>query len=186
MDHTRSVYYLPGFGGKIATGLGEGLRSRSYSIAGRETIGEFRELPFRQQVEAVAEDLLQHFWHPDAKVVAVSFGAYLFLHAQAQLPPYVGSVLLLSPIVGEFANDTRGMNFVPPYADRLRELAAAGQFRPPARCHIHVGSEDWQSDPSSVVALGQQVGIRVTVVPGVGHMLGKEYVGPLLDAWLSG
>jgi hypothetical protein len=22
------------------------------------------------------------------------------------------------------------------------------------------------------------------VVPGVGHMLGREYVGPLLDRWL--
>jgi hypothetical protein len=36
-------------------------------------------------------------------VVAVSFGAYLFLHAQTQLPAYPGQVLLLSPILGEFA-----------------------------------------------------------------------------------
>ncbi len=184
MDHTRTVYYLPGYGGQVSTGLGEGLSSRGYNIAGRETIGEFRELPFRQQVQAVADDLQQHFWHEEARVVAVSFGAYLFLHAQAQLPAYVGRVLLLSPIVGEFANDTRGMNFVPPYADRLRELAAAGQFQAPRRCHIHVGSEDWQSDPVNVVALGKQVGIGVTVVPDAGHMLGKEYVGPVLDAWL--
>ncbi|MEY4712202.1 MAG: hypothetical protein RIS88_1652, partial [Pseudomonadota bacterium] len=124
--------------------------------------------------------------HEGAKVVAVSFGAYLFLHAQAQLPPCVGSVLLLSPIVGEFANDARGMNFVPPYEDRLRALAAGGQFRALPRRHIHVGSEDWQSDPVSVVTLGKQVGIGVTVVPGAGHMLGKEYVGSVLDGWLTG
>jgi hypothetical protein len=96
------------------------------------------------------------------------------VHAQTQLPPYIGSVLLLSPIVGEFVNDTRGMNFVPQYANRLQ-----------ARRQIHVGSEDWLSDPASVFALRQQVGIRVPVAPGAGHMLGKEYVGPLLEAWLS-
>ncbi len=185
IDSARTVYYLPGYGGRLSTGLGEGLASRGYQIAGRETVGEFRDLPFRQQVETVAEDLLQHFWHEEARVVAVSFGAYLFLHAQAQLPPYVGNVLLLSPIVGEFSDDTRGMSFSPPYADRLRELAQAGQFRPPLRCHIHVGSEDWQSDPKNVGSFGQQVGIGVTVVPGAGHMLGKEYVSPVLDGWLG-
>lgn len=185
VDSTRTVYYLPGYGGRLFTGLGEGLISRGRDIAGRETVGEFRDLPFRQQVETVAADLQQHFWHEDARVVAVSFGAYLFLHAQAQLPPYVGSVLLLSPIVGEFSDDTRGMNFSPPYAARLRELAQAGQFPPPLHCHIHVGSEDWQSDPKNVLSLGQQVGIGVTVVPGAGHMLGKEYVGPVLDEWLG-
>lgn len=181
----RTVYYLPGYGGRLSTGLGEGLASRGCDIAGRETVGEFRDLPFRQQVETVAEDLQQHFWYEDARVVAVSFGAYLFLHAQAQLPPYVGSVLLLSPIVGEFSHDARGMNFSPPYAGRLRELAQAGQYHALPRCHIHVGSDDWQSEPKNVVLLGQQVGIGVTVVPGAGHMLGKEYVGPVLDAWLA-
>jgi alpha-beta hydrolase superfamily lysophospholipase len=101
----RTAYYLPGHGGQVSTGLGEGLASRGWAAVGRETLGDFRRLPFEQQVDAVAQDLTDHFWREDAYVVAVSFGAYLFLHAQAQLPPYLGNVLLLSPIVGQFSSD---------------------------------------------------------------------------------
>eukprot|EP01041_Mallomonas_annulata_P024803 gene24803-45687_t len=56
-----TVYYLPGNGGRLETGLGEGLMERGWSIAGRETIGEFRSLRFLDQVAIVAEDLRAHF-----------------------------------------------------------------------------------------------------------------------------
>lgn len=180
-----TVYYLPGYGGQLATGLGEALMARGWAVAGRETVADFKALPFQQQVDVVADDLAQHFWHENARVVAVSFGAYLFLHAQAQLPPYLGNVLLLSPIVGEFSSGETGMNFVPPYPDRLAKLAITGQYPSPQRCHIHVGSEDWQSCPDNVSAFAAQVGMGLTVVPDAGHQLGKEYVGPVLDRWLS-
>jgi hypothetical protein len=49
---------------------------------------------------------------------------------------------------------------------------------------MHVGEEDWQSIPANVQALGRLTGITATVVPGCGHDLGKDYVGPLLDRWL--
>ena len=32
-----------------------------------------------------------------------------------------------------------------------------------------------------MLAFAASTGIPVTVVPGAGHMLGREYVGPLLD-----
>ena len=181
----RTAYYLPGHGGKVSTGLGEGLASRGWAAVGRETIGDFRKLPFQQQVDAVAQDLREHFWREDAHVVAVSFGAYLFLHAQAQLPPYVGNVLLLSPIVGQFSSDEMGLGFIPPRADKLKDLAESDQYPAPLNCHIHVGSEDWQSNPSNVTAFAKKVGLQVTVVPNAGHQLGKQYVGSLLDQWLD-
>lgn len=177
------VYYLPGYGGRLATGLGEGLRSRGYDVTGRETVGEFRDMPFADQVHTIAQDLQQHFWHPQARVVAVSFGAYLFLHAQAQLPSYPGRVLLLSPIVGEFANETTGTNFVPPYAELLRERVEAGTFNAPLHCEVHVGEQDWQSGPENVKRLAGQLGMPCTIVPGAGHELGKGYVGGVLDGW---
>lgn len=181
----RTAYYLPGHGGQVSTGLGEGLASRGWAAVGRETIGDFRKLPFQQQVDAVAQDLREHFWREDAHVVAVSFGAYLFLHAQAQLPPYVGNVLLLSPIVGQFSSDEMGLGFIPPRADKLKDLAESDQYPAPLNCHIHVGSEDWQSNPSNVTAFAKKVGLQVTVVPNAGHQLGKQYVGSLLDQWLD-
>lgn len=181
----KTAYYLPGHGGQVSTGLGEGLASRGWAAVGRETIGDFRRLPFQQQVDAVAQDLREHFWREDAHVVAVSFGAYLFLHAQAQLPPYVGNVLLLSPIVGQFSSDEMGLGFIPPRADKLKDLAESDQYPAPLNCHIHVGSEDWQSNPSNVTVFAKKVGLQVTVVPNAGHQLGKQYVGSLLDQWLD-
>jgi predicted alpha/beta hydrolase family esterase len=181
----RTAYYLPGHGGQVSTGLGEGLASRGWAAVGRETIGDFRRLPFEQQVDAVAQDLTDHFWREDAHVVAVSFGAYLFLHAQAQLPSYVGNVLLLSPIVGQFSSDEMGLGFIPPRADKLKDLAASNQYPAPLNCHIHVGSEDWQSNPTNVTAFAEKVGLQLTVVPNAGHQLGKQYVGALLDQWLD-
>ena len=37
---------------------------------------------------------------------------------------------------------------------------------------------------ANVQALGDAVGIPVHIAPGRGHMLGEDYVGPLLDRWL--
>lgn len=183
---SRTVYYLPGYGGQLATGLGQGLLSRGFEVAGRETRGEFRDLPFQDQIETIVSDLQAHFWHRDTRVVCNSFGAYLFLHAQAQMQPFIGRVLLLAPIVGEFTNDLTRTSFSPPRPTKLRELAMSGAFNTPRRCEIHVGQEDWQSIPANVQAFGQALGIPVTVVPGGGHDLGKEYVSPLLDKWLPG
>lgn len=180
-----TIYYLPGAGGQLGTGLGQGLMDRGFDVTGRETRGEFRSLPFDEQVQTVMSDLQAHFWHARAQVVCNSFGAYLFLHAQAQMPAFPGRVLLLSPIVGEFTSDQTRTTFSPPRPTRLRELAEAGRFNAPASCEIHVGEEDWQSIPANVQAFGRLTGIPVTVVPQGGHDLGKLYVGPLLDRWLA-
>ena len=180
-----SVYYLTGMGGRLEAGLGQGLLSRGIEIAGRELVGEFRKLDFQQQVDLVVSDIKSNFWREDARVIANSFGAYLFLHAQAQMEPYIGQVLLLSPIVGEFSNVDTRMNFIPPRADKLLQLSRANSFPIPKQCEVHVGSEDWQSNPANVTTFGSMLGIDVTVVPNAGHMLPKEYVGDLLDKWLS-
>jgi hypothetical protein len=144
-----SVYYLAGMGGRLDTGLGQGLLSRGCKISGRVLDGEFRKLDF-----------------------------------QKQMPAYVGRVILLSPIVGEFSNEETQMNFIPPRANKLLELAKAGNFPVPKQCEIHVGSEDWQSNPANVNALGALLSIKVSIVPNAGHMLPKEYVDGLLDRWI--
>lgn len=178
------IYYLPGHGGKLGTGLGEALLQRGWQVAGRETVDEFRALSFGEQVQIVSEDICTHFWHSDAYVVANSFGAYLFSHALSELSPYPGHALILSPILGEFSDDCVGRHFVPPRAEKIRQLAEAGAFPQLRNAHIHVGALDWQSVPANVVRFGELVQVPVTVVPGVGHMLGRDYVGELLDKWL--
>lgn len=180
----KAIYYLPGHGGKLNTGLGEAILTRGFDIAGRETLGEFRELPFSEQVKIVTQDLRSHFWNRDAFVIANSFGAYLFFHAQASLPPYPGRVLILSPIIGEFANEESGAFFSPPYPKKLYGLAKTGSFPIPKDVQIHVGAQDWQSAPENVKQFGDLTGIPVAVVPNAGHMLPREYVARILDDWL--
>lgn len=182
---TRSIYYLPGHGGRLGTGLGEDLLRRGYQISGRETSGDFRRLPFSEQIALVAEDLKVSHWDEEGLVIANSFGAYLFLNAQVLLQPYIGKVLLLSPIVGEFSNEETGMGFIPPQSGNLLLLAESGKYPVPEHCEIHVGESDWQSNPSNVLRLAELLGLVVTVVPNRGHSLGKSYVSSLLDRWLS-
>ena len=102
--HGIPIYYLPGHGGRLTSGLGQALVDRGYEVVGRETVGDFARLSFQEQIELVAQDLKTDFWYEDSRVIANSYGAYLFLHAQTMLPAYVGKVLLLSPIVGEFSS----------------------------------------------------------------------------------
>ena len=181
----KTIYYLPGHGGRLGTGLGEALLSRGYNVSGRETVGEFKDIPFSQQVAIIAEDLTTHYWQEDARVIANSFGAYLFLNAQALMSPYVGKVLLLSPIVGEFSNEDNGLGFIPPHSGRLAQLAGSGTYPVPRHCEIHVGEHDWQSNPANVTKLAGLLGLSATVVQGGGHMLDKRYVSAVLDRWLG-
>ena len=63
-------------------------------------------------------------------------------------------------------------------------LAQEGKYPMAKHCEIHVGELDWQSNPESVAALAK-TGWDVTVVKGAGHMLPKDYVGAVLEGWLS-
>ena len=179
------VYYLPGWGGRLNTGLGQGLMDRGFDVSGRETREQFRDLPFLEQVQLVANDLQNYFWKSESKVIANSFGAYLLLNALPQLPPYVGRVLLLSPIVGTFEDEATARTFEPPYPERLRELLSEGKIPRPISCEVHTGSEDWQSSPSGVKSFFSKLDVPVTIADGRGHMLGADYVGSLLDNWLK-
>lgn len=181
----NTVYYLPGAGGQLATGLGQALRDRGFDVTGRQTRGEFRALGFMDQLQLIRDDLQSYFWNKHARVICNSYGSYLFLHAQSQMEPFPGRVLMLSPIVGEFTSDETSTTFSPPRPTRLKELAETGQFPAPARSEIHVGSEDWQSIPANVQAFGHLTGIPVTVVRDGGHNLPKTYVSDLLDQWLK-
>ena len=176
-----NIYFLPGHGGRIANGLGQELTKRRYEVVGRETVGDFKKLDFKDQVTTIANDIKEHFWREDAKIIANSFGGYLLLHALSKLDPYVGKILLLSPIVGEFSSEEIRIGFIPPYADRLGELASANSYPVPMNCSFHVGSKDWQSNPENVTKFARLLGLPITVVPNAGHQLPKDYVSSLLD-----
>ena len=97
------------------------------------------------------------------------------------MPPFTGNVLLTSPIVGHFSHQATQIGFVPPRSVRLGEMARAGAFPVLEQCEIHVGADDWQSNPASVKAFGSMLGITVNVVPNAGHSLPQDYVSSVLD-----
>ena len=161
------------------------LLDRGYGGTGREFRGDFASWDFSEQVTCVADDVGQHFWRADALVIANSFGAYLLLHALAGKVAFPGRVLILSPIVGESFDAVSGQSFVPPRAGDLHKLSRAGAYPRPKACEIHVGKDDWQSNPASVCLFAQPLDIPVEVLKGQGHMLDKDYVAGVLDAWLA-
>ena len=181
----QTVYYLPGRGGQLTTGLGKGLADRGLSVLGRETLGQFLKLTFQQQIDAIKSDLQDKFWHDRARLVAVSYGAYLFLHAQLSMPPFPGRILLLSPVLGGAFASSVGVGFIPPRADKLGQAIEEKQFPKLKKAEIHVGSEDWQSKPDVISLFGEAVSIPVNIVEGKGHMLGADYVSLILDGWLK-
>lgn len=182
---SKKIYYLPGMGGSLLEGLGQALVEAGCNVFGRELRGDFAKLSFPEKVATVVEDLrcLESEGFP--RVIANSFGAYLFLHAQTELTAYSGKVLLLSPIVGAFSNEGVGIGFIPPRSKRLLEIAKSGSYPAPKHCEIHVGSEDWQCNPNNVSKFGELAGIPVSVVPNNGHMLDRAYVRVVLEKLLT-
>lgn len=185
MTKKKTFYYLPGQGGRLRQGLGAALLERNTDVQGQEIHGDFQKADFATRVSIVADDLKRDHWGDDSLVIANSYGAYLFLHAQAELSAYPGRVLLLSPIVGEFDSEELQIGFIPPRARKIFEMATTGTYPVPVDCQIHVGSEDWQSNPKNVAKLGLLFNIPVHVVPNNGHMLEKGYVAQVLDTWLA-
>ena len=181
----KTIYYLPGNGGRLDTGLGAELLRRGAVLEGREHVGVFRHFTFEEKITLIVSDLQTHHWHQDALVIANSIGAYLFLHAQSMLPAFVGKVVLFSPIIGEAIDPATNRVYVPPRAGKLQQYIAAGKFNVPIDCEIHVGEWDWQANPDVVLNLAKSVGIRVNIVPSSGHQLDRAYIGELLTKLLN-
>lgn len=182
----RPIYYLPGAHGRLESGLGVGLIERGLRVYGRATVDEFRQYAFDDQTALIRSDLrAPEWWNSSSLVITNSYGSYLFLNAQLHMPSFPGRVLMLSPILGSFESTERAQTFVPPYADRLMKAVRDGIFPKLDQLEVHVGSEDWQSPPGLTCEFAKLIGASVTIAAGRGHMLGKDYVGPVLDRWLS-
>ena len=97
------------------------------------------------------------------------------------MPSFTGNVLLISPIVVYFPHEATQIGFIPSRSERLGEMARAGACPVPEQSEIHVGADDWQSNPASVKAFGSMLGITVNVVPNAGHSLPQDYVSSVLD-----
>ena len=183
MTSQKNIYYLTGRGGQLHTGVGQGLIDRGFKISGREMSGTFDTLAIQNQVNFIKGDLQADFWHRDAKIIAVSYGAYLLLHTLADLEPYPGSILLLSPVLGGVINSVEMRYYSPPRSDKLMKLAGKEKFPKPREIEIHVGDNDWQSPCERAEEFALSMGGECFVAPDTGRDLGKDYVSPILERW---
>lgn len=179
-----SLYLLPGRGRRLNEGLGANLIERGCSLIGRELVGEFNTLSFQQQVEVVQSDLTRLNEQNITHLIAISFGAYLFLHSQAAIAPIKAKILLLSPIMGAAINREQMRYYVPPQAERLIKLAEEEEYPKLSDIQIHLGDQDWQSPVEQVKLFTKKLNIPMFPVPNNGHTLDHQYVAKLLDEWL--
>lgn len=185
------IYYLPGRGGEIGSGLGLELSARGYDLLGREIGAQgprrknngFACLTFQQQVSVIKNDLQNYSWSSEALVVACSFGAYLLAHGILQLQKFPGKVLLISPVLG--AVQGKGMYFKPPQSKNFMEAINNKEF-PDISLDMLVGSRDEHLLPDVAKMLSQLTTGTLELCDGEGHRLAHSSVNAKLDHWLPG
>ena len=184
-----AIYYVPGRGGRLNTGLGLELSARGYDLIGREIAGPgprdqsnpFASLSFQQQVDVIQHDLKTHAWAPEALVIGNSFGAYLIAHSILQLGNFPGKCLFLSPVLGTVK--ATGMLFKPPKSGVLKDAIETRSF-PSIILDIVVGSRDEHFLPEVAAKLDQLTKGNIKIIVDQGHRLSHSIVKAKLDKWL--
>jgi hypothetical protein len=167
----RIIYILPGRNESIEE-LGGMVEGFGFGFQGREVAGEFEKLPFSAQLQAIRLDIEKGFWVPGAILMGQSYGAYLLLHALAEMPPFPGNIFLLSPVLG--AATARGHLYgsMPPRAKKLLELSGQGRFPAPDYLEIHTGANDNGCDPLLAEKFASPIkNSRLFIVRDAGHNL---------------
>ena len=178
-QNCNTAIFLPGRGARLDSRLGRELTRRGYAVEGRSLHDGFEALSYVEQVSLIREDLTERHWTRDSVLVAHSYGGHLALSALAELPPYPGTLALVSPA---FRAVRRGCHYYRvPGAKRLAASIDGGVFPcPTGRVGIVSGLHDWQVPTDGLERLAQAMGVAVSWAER-GHDLGPEPVQGLLD-----
>lgn len=180
------IYYAPGRHEILADEIGQIITNLGFSVQGREVIGDFERLSFSEQIAFIRADLQPKFWHPKSILIGHSFGAYLLLHALAEMESFAGRILLFSPVLGAGISKDGHFGSIPPRSKRLLKLAENGEFPAPRLLEIHTGAEDNGCDPRLAEKFASLVeNTKLFVVRGAGHQLGEEYLRNALENFLG-
>ena len=131
-----AVYLLPGRGNRLRD-LGDSVGRLGFDVYGRELAPPFARLGFADPIALIQRDLTSAFWDTGAPLIGHSYGAYLLLHALAELAPFPGRILLLSPVLGAAMDSKRLYLSRPPRADPLLRLAQNYEFPIPHSLEIY-------------------------------------------------
>jgi hypothetical protein len=102
------------------------------------------------------------------------------------MEPFVGKILLFSPVLG-MALARQGLyGSIPPRAQKLPQLAQHKTFPSPQYMEIHTGADDQGCDPLLAKRFCALIdNVRLYIVPGAGHTLEQSYVQSVLDRFLE-
>ena len=187
---TRPVfrpYLIPGRHEPLDGLLGQLIGERVGPVSGRGLDGDFARLRFGDQMARIGDDLSGRHWSAETLLVGRSYGGYLLLHALADLPPFPGRVLLLSPVLGPALSPTGRGGSRPPRADRLPRLVREGRFPRPAAMVVYTGG----ADPGCAPELARRIipripGARLRIIPEAGHDLSADQIRAAVSEILEG
>ena len=164
--------YLTGLNGSIQKGLGHYLLENKLIDDYIEINKPFQELTFDDQIHLIREKLNQT---ENIKVIAVSYGAYLFLNALIDKKYNIDSVLLLSPVLGQVSLKTGGR--IPINLSNFKRALQNNQIQLPSNCKIVYGSEDMICTTGVVNYFNSFFKqLDINLVPNEGHDLPHELV----------
>lgn len=169
----------------LTSPLGNAISNLGFGVIGRELINGFMQLRISSQVKVIQNDLMKSFWHKDARLIAHSYGGYLLLQTLAQMKPFPGKVLLLSPVLGTSRNKVNTVVSRPPWVNRLIKYASERTF-PPLDIAVHTGEKDNGCDPELANTIISSIdGGKIYIIKDEGHSLNREYTGVVLREFLD-
>ena len=176
----KPLYFLPARGARLNGRLGTELAARGYQVEGRTLHDGFESLDFQTQLSVIRNDLTAAHFEPSSIVVAHSYGAHLCLSSLMGLPPFPGTLALVSPAYRQV--QVGFSTYRVPGALRLADAIDQNRFPTPlGRVGVVSGDDDWQVPVDGVVALKRALGAAVTLVNSP-HELPAADVQQLLDS----
>ena len=176
----KRIYFLPGRGARLNGRLGTELTARRYQVEGRSLHDGFESLDFQAQLSVIRDDLTAWYFEPSSIVVAHSYGAHLCLSSLMELPPFPGTLALVSPAYRQV--QVGFSTYRVPGARRLAEAIDQNSFpKPLGRVGVVSGNDDWQVPVQGVIALESALGAKITFVKSQ-HELPAADVQQLLNS----
>ena len=173
------VLYITGRGGSLNKGLAAYLANSVQGFEGIAVDTLFLKRRPLEQVEFIRQKMVED---TTRLVIANSYGAYLVLHALAQIEDFIPeNVLLLSPLLGVGRAQGGFYMNIPPLLKRLEEAFSVEAVMRPTSIKFLIGELDKQISTDQVSFVDEYFGLgSVQVCPGEGHMLSPQAIQKVL------
>ena len=174
------IRYITGRGGSGIGGLSTYLATLDDDYDVLPIDSDFLQRDIQGQIDTVRDFITVNA----TDVIANSYGAYLLLLALIDQTPLPVRTLLLSPVLGRAISEEHMLLSRPPREKTLHKAISEQRLGMPDHLEIVTGQEDEICDPALARQVGEQLEIRVSIVPDEGHMLAPQSVERIVKRFL--